>query len=63
MSTEKSLTFVANCASETVQITMSESRDSFSYDSDLRFRDAVGNMKTTKVTFTYDKVGAVITPI
>ena len=58
----KALTFVANCAMQTTQITMGEDDDTFSYTSNLSFRDATGLVKTTKVTFTYTKVLETETP-
>ena len=63
LSTENSLTFIDNCASETVQIKKSETDNTFSYESLMNFKDAVGNMKTTIVTFTYKRVESEITPI
>lgn len=58
----KALTFVANCASQTTQITTSEEDNTFSYTSNLSFRDVSGLVKTTKVTFTYTKVLEGVTP-
>lgn len=59
---DKSLTFVANCASETVRITTSEAGNTFSYETNLNFQDVNGIVKATKVTFTYTKEGEVVTP-
>lgn len=50
------LTFVAACASQTIQLEMNEAGDAFTYVSNLNFRDASGAVKSTKVTFTYDKI-------
>lgn len=50
------LTFVASCASQRIDIKMSEAGDAFSYDSVVSFNEADGGVKTTKVTFTYEKV-------
>ena len=52
---KKALTFVANCAMQTTQITIGEDENTFSYTSNLSFRDVTGLVKTTKVTFTYTK--------
>lgn len=52
----KALTFVANCASQTTQITTSESGDSFSYEVTSSFREVSGAIKIVKVTYTYTRV-------
>ncbi len=58
----KALTFVANCGSQTTPITINEEGTTFSYASNLSFRDVTGIMKTTKVTFIYSKQGQAETP-
>lgn len=55
LTADKALTFVANCTSQRTQITMGKENGTFSYTSNLTFKDVKGNMKTTKVTFTYTK--------
>lgn len=57
-----SLTFVASCALQTVNIEMSEEGDAFSYTSNLSFKDVDNAVKTTKVTFTYSKVSEEVNP-
>lgn len=58
----KSLKFVANCGSQTSQITVDESGKTFSFVTTLSIRDVSNVEKTTKVTFTYTKVEAEETP-
>lgn len=54
--TDKVLTFVANCASQSIEIEMSEAGDSFTYESVVNIRDVNNLVKTSKVTFTFEKV-------
>lgn len=54
--TDKVLTFVANCASQSIEIEMSETGDSFTYESIVNIRDVNNSVKTSKVTFTFEKV-------
>lgn len=58
----KALSFVANCSSQTSQITLDETGKTFSYVTTLTVRDVTGFDKATKVTFTYTKVEVVETP-
>lgn len=62
LTADKTLTFVANCASQTTQIAVGEAGDTFSYTSNVRFRDVSNIEKTTKVTYTYTKVEETETP-
>lgn len=51
----KVLTFVSSCAYQSITIEMDDDGDSFSYDSIVNVREVNGNVKTTKVTFTFEK--------
>jgi hypothetical protein len=53
--TGKVLTFVANCASQNIEIEMSDAGDSFTYESIVNIRDVNNSIKTSKVTFTFEK--------
>ncbi len=50
------LTFVANCASQSIDIEMSDEGDSFSYESLVNIRDVNNSVRTSKVTFTFEKM-------
>ncbi|MBJ7880037.1 DUF5004 domain-containing protein [Gelidibacter salicanalis] len=49
------LTFVSSCASQKIDIELKEEGNSFSYDATVNVREVSGNVKTTKVTFTFEK--------
>lgn len=49
------LTFVANCASQTIDIEMSDEGNTFTYESIVNIREVNGSVKTSKVTFTFEK--------
>lgn len=53
---DNSLTFVANCASQYIEIQTGAVQNVFSYESTLNFRDITGAIKTLKITFTYEKL-------
>lgn len=58
------LTFVASCTTQRVNIDLNKEGDAFTFDSVLSFNVAEGGVKTTKVTFTYERVtdGETVTP-
>lgn len=61
--TDKVLTFIEKCDAETINIELNEKNDSFSYGGVLRIKDVKGVVKSTKVKFTYTKVGATVPPV
>ena len=62
LTSDDMLNFVANCSTQINKIVISEAGDTFSYATSLNFREASGAVKTTKVTYTYEKIEAVETP-
>lgn len=56
LTAEKTLSFVANCSSQTTQIVINDTGDTFSFVTTLNFQDVNGAVKTSKVTYSYKKI-------
>lgn len=63
LSAEKTLTFVANCSSQTTRIETNETGDTFTFATTLSFQDVNGAVITTKVTYSYEKVLEDVNPV
>lgn len=57
--TGKILTFVSSCATQSIDIEIHEDSNSFSYDATVNVREVNGNVKTTKLTFTFVKTDVI----
>ncbi|WP_299398393.1 DUF5004 domain-containing protein [uncultured Gelidibacter sp.] len=54
--TDKVLTYVSGCSTQTVEIELNDEKDAFTYKALVNIREVNGLIRNTKVTFTFEKI-------